>query len=304
MNQALQEFRDHLRKSLFSVLGDSIETLQTEFGDAYSDDFAEHLGLLQQAFPDKPWPKWAVDGYIRFNKEILREERSFLESGEYAAQPEDFDRIVEETYDNAEIMERFYLVGLYCSYFIWPHHYEVLSFYRNSFLGVGDSEPATIAEWGSGHGLYSLEAMRRWPQAHAALADISSHSLNFSKELLAAAGVADRCSYRLGDVTASPNETPVDRLICGELLEHVPDPGRLLGQIRASLKPGGIAYLTGAVNAAQSDHVYLFRSPEDVTKLVEAHGFQIRDQLAVSHPNRSADQDPPQVVAMLAQTVG
>ena len=302
MHELSRSFRAHLDKSLFKSLGAAIPELEARFGEAYLDDFEAHLELLGRAFPERPWPAWAVQGFVRFNKEILREESQFRESGEYSAKAEDFDRIVEDTYDNADVMDRFYLVGLYCSYFIWPHHYDILTFFREAFLSGAGAEPERLAEWGVGHGLFSALALKRWPRAQAELCDISRHSLNFSEALLRASGALDRCRMLLADVTSGELPQPVDRLICGELLEHTPEPQLLLDRIRQSLRPGGIAYLTGAVNAPQSDHVSLFRSGEELTSLVEGRGFRIRQQVSLCHPNRMAEQNPPTVVAMVIES--
>jgi SAM-dependent methyltransferase len=302
MNDLVRDFRDELKKSIFGSLGEPIGELENRFGETFSLDFEEHLGLLRRAFPERPWPSWAVEGFIRFNREILREEKRFRQSGKYSARPEDFDRILEDTYDNSDVMQRYYLVGLYCSYFVWPHHYEILSFFREAFLNAEREEPETLSEWGVGHGLFSLLALRRWKRARAVLADISRHSLSFSQAILTAAGCMERCVARIGDVTKEPEEAQVDRIICGELLEHVPEPEVLLDRMRRGLRPGGVAYLTGAVNAPQSDHVSLFRSPEELIALVERRGFQISRQLAVCHPKRRGELNPPMVVAMVVES--
>jgi hypothetical protein len=299
----IRDFRNQLERSIFKSLSEPIGELEGRFGETYSLDFEEHLGLLRRAFPDRKWPQWAADGFIRFNKEILREEIQFRQSGEYSARPEDFDRIVENTYNNTDVMDRYYLVGLYCSYFVWPHHYEILSFFREAFLNADSKEPETMSEWGVGHGLFSLLALRRWTQAKALLLDVSHPSLSFSEAILNAAGCMDRCSAQVGDVTQGPDGSPVDRLICGELLEHVPEPGLLLDRIHRTLKPNGLAYLTGAVNAPQSDHVSLFRSARELTALVEQRQLRITRQLAVCHPQRLKEQNPPMVVAMVVERI-
>src|SRR5688572_5961778 len=297
-------FQEHVGRSMFRSLGEPIVDLGREFGDVYFSDFESHLHLLQSAFPAKPWPRWSADGFIRFSKQILREEASFRETGQYSAAPEDFDKITEAIYDNGAVMEGYYLVGLYCSYFIWPHHYQILSFFRDAFLRSGHAAPKTLAEWGVGHGLYSLLALQQWPGAKAVLADISRHSLSFSEALMAAAGCLDGCKPCLGDVMKSWDEWPVDRMICGEMLEHVPDPGKLLEQIRDGLNPNGLAYLTGAINAPQSDHVSLFRSEAELLRLAGENGFRVRRHLLVCHPNRRHDANPPQVLAMVAERAG
>ena len=161
--------------------------------------------------------------------------------------------------------------------------------------------PERIAEWGVGHGLLILEALERWPQAQAAILDLSKFSLAFTARMLAAAGMGNRCESYQGDVVKLPATRSVQRLICSELLEHVPNPKLLLERLRDALAPGGLAYLTGAINAAQPDHVSLFTSTEQLLSLVEEQGLVMRAHLTACHPNRQAEQNPPAVVAMVVQ---
>lgn len=296
----LSEFHARLQRSLFRSLGEPISYLENQYGPSYLQDFERHLGILRLAFPEKPWPDWAVQGFVNLNKAILKEEMHFKQTGQYAAQPEDLERVTQAVYDNEEVMDRYYLVGLYSTYFLWPHHYRILEFYRRSFLQVGPS-PNHVMEWGVGHGLLALEALEQWTAAQATLVDLSKFSLAFAGRLLDAAGVAERCQRRQGNVLELQLPRQAERIICSELLEHVPDPDRLLERLRAALAPGGCAYLTGAINAAQPDHVYLFTSDEQLFRLMEKHGFRIQAHLTACHPNREQERDPPAVVALVAQ---
>lgn len=295
---SVEQFCQHLNRSLFRSLGDYVPVLARERGSAYLDDFESHLRLLQDAFPAKPWPKWASDGYVALNKAILQEESEFRETGRYSAGVEDLEQVKHDIYDNPAVMERFYLVGLYCTYFLWPHHVLILDYFRREFLGSGDA-PSTCAEWGVGHGMLTLEALRAWPAATSVLADLSPHSLGFSQSLLTAAGLWPRCSAILGDVLTTPLPA-VDRLICSELLEHVPDPMALLARVRECLTPTGRVYLTGAINAPQPDHVFLIRTARELLNMARSAGLEVFSHLAVCHPSRAGDPQAPTVLALVA----
>jgi 2-polyprenyl-3-methyl-5-hydroxy-6-metoxy-1,4-benzoquinol methylase len=59
------------------------------------------------------------------------------------------------------------------------------------------------------------------------------------------------------------------------VLEHLDDPVAFLRGLRATMAPGGTAFITAALNAAHADHVHLYRSHDDVlAHLVEA-GFTL-----------------------------
>jgi len=231
---------------------------------------------------------------------ILKEEMHFRQTGEYAAKPDDLERVTEDVYDNEDVMDGYYLVGLFGTYFLWPHHYRILDFFRRSFLQTGPPSQR-LAEWGVGHGLLTLEALRQWPEARALVVDLSKYSLGFAGRMLGSAGVAGRCDSRQGDVLKFTDLPTADRIICSELLEHVPDPGLLLDRLRGALAPAGLAYLTGAINAAQPDHVYLFTGDRQLFRLLEDHGFAIKASLTACHPNREGDENPPAVVATVVE---
>src|SRR6516164_4469823 len=62
------EFHGCLQKSLFRSLGDAVFDLRMRNGSGYLQDFERRLEELRLAFPEKPWPEWAVNGYINLNK--------------------------------------------------------------------------------------------------------------------------------------------------------------------------------------------------------------------------------------------
>ncbi len=297
----LSDFKARLDGSLFRALGKGVDIIHAEFGSDYLTDFDHHLRLLRRAYPERPWPAWPANGYISFNRMVLKEELAFRESGTYSAGAEDMNRITADIYDSDEVMDGYYLVGLYATYFIWPHHYRMLDYYRRSFLGVEEGEVTRFAEWGVGHGLLSAAALARWPHARGWLFDLSAHSLGFARRLLDAAGHAGRCQFVQGDVVTEPELPVVDRLVCSEVLEHVPRPDLVLARVRAALAPGGRAFLTAAINAPQADHVHLFRSDKDVFAMADAAGLAVRSHLSVVHPNRAGEACPPQVVGMVVE---
>ena len=53
----------------------------------------------------------------------------------------------------------------------------------------------------------------------------------------------------------------------------------MIGRI---LKPGGTAFITGALTAAQVDHIYEFRRESELIVLAEQHGMRVRESLSVS----------------------
>ena len=52
-------------------------------------------------------------------------------------------------------------------------------------------------------------------------------------------------------------------------------------------RPGGHAYISGAINAAHTDHIYLYRSPDEVRGQLEATGYRVLDaQIESNYPEK------------------
>lgn len=82
----------------------------------------------------------------------------------------------------------------------------------------------------------------------------------------------------VGDVTQIPfGDGAFDSALCTEVLEHVPEPGRCLDEIRRVVKPGGTVFFTVPMT------MYTHSEPHDFYRyteyglryLLEKHGFEI-----------------------------
>ena len=294
----IEELRRRLKSSMLPFLADAIEQLSTKPG--YNELLADVLDALKRSYPDKPWPNWAANGLLRFNRSVILEELKFRDSGKYSRNLDETDDINEAIYKSQDVMEGYYLVGLLLTYFTWIHHSRILDFYRSEFL-ARPGAVATGMEWGVGHGLLTWLAARAWPEATFTAGDLSPHSIEFSRRLLSAEGFGDRVHYVQGDVLSDDLVLPrVDRLICSELLEHVSDPAKVTRRVASCLNPQGLAFITAAVNAPQEDHVFLFRSADEVAELIAASGLTIERALPVVHPNSEGRAEPPTVLAVVA----
>ena len=167
---------------------------------------------------------------------------------------------------------RAYLPGMLLSHYVWPHHYKMLKFFRAQCSKIPAVE--TFAEVGVGCGMYSKEAAVRFPSSRGWGYDISRHSLNFTAQIMAAFGCQGRYETHVRDIIAdTPNQT--DLVICQEVLEHLEDPPLFLKALRKMTKPGGYAYISAAVNAGHVDHIYLYRSPDQVGAEITSAGYRI-----------------------------
>jgi 2-polyprenyl-3-methyl-5-hydroxy-6-metoxy-1,4-benzoquinol methylase len=97
-----------------------------------------------------------------------------------------------------------------------------------------------LLDLGGGHGLYSVQLCRRHPDLSATVLDLAG-SAAIGREVVAAAGLADRITQVDGDVRTAELDGPYDVVLCFNLVHHLgPDEvAALFGRVRAALAPGG-----------------------------------------------------------------
>lgn len=243
-----------------------------EFGAPWADEFD---ALLAALFPEDGALEAAVAGYATFAMQSMRLQAAFEREGRY--KPKTHAEASAEVYDNERHMLDAYLPGLLLSHYLWPHHYRQLQFFEAAFVArmrvaAAAGQPVDFVEVGVGTGLYSATLLAALPARGLGL-DLSPWSKAFCLRQLAARGLADRYDVELRDIIARPLERPPAWLVCVEVLEHLDEPVAFLRALRASMAPGGRAFVTAAVNAAHADHIYLYRSGADVLAHLREAGF-------------------------------
>lgn len=68
-----------------------------------------------------------------------------------------------------------------------------------------------------------------------------------------------------------------DMIVMGEVLEHVENPEIMLKKINSLLTQTGKSYITTVINGPTIDHIYLFRTIEDVLIMMERCGLYVED---------------------------
>jgi SAM-dependent methyltransferase len=259
-----------LFRTQYGFLKDAVDRIASMFGPPWVEDFEESLQTL---FPAGDSLARAARGYAKFVMNLLRAQRRFEKELAYPAKT--YAEAMQEVYLDAEYMASEYLPGLLLSHYLWPHHYHQLRFFETAYISqMLLHDRPHFAEVGVGTGMYSRRVLQRAPGARGDGFDISPASHAFAQEHVRAFGFEDRWDAHLKDVTEEKGG-PWEWLLCIEVLEHLEDPVALLRALREMLADGGRAFITAALNAAHVDHIYLYRSADEVIAQLEKAGFAL-----------------------------
>jgi 2-polyprenyl-3-methyl-5-hydroxy-6-metoxy-1,4-benzoquinol methylase len=182
-------------------------------------------------------------------------------------------------YRNKERMTD-YMLGLVCTQFAWPNHFDLFCFFEDKF--VRGTAPNRILEIAPGHGLFGLTLLEQHSAATLLGIDISPASVILSQEIARLFGVT-RATYLERDALELPPDFvgAFDTVICGELMEHLPEPVLLCRNIARALGTNGVGYLTAAITAAAPDHIYEFKSEDEVLSMFESGGLSVESYICV-----------------------
>lgn len=275
---------------------DSIERGMTLFGKVWATEFEQIVSTL---FPSAEAIAAAAKGYAAFVMQSMRLQAAFEKDHQYKKKTH--KEALSEVYFNEKYMMQEYLPGLLLSHFLWPHHYRQLQFFDSAFVqSMRIASASNFLEIGIGTGLYSSHILRNLPRIKGLGLDVSPSSKKFTEAQMTSFGVANRYRVELCDITETSIAVKTDWLICVEVLEHLDDPIEFLRCLRRNMAPGARAFITAALNAAHTDHIYLYRNPSEVlTQLIEV-GFTLEQYfVGAAYKPSSPNLPVPEVAAFI-----
>ena len=227
----------------------------------------------------------AAKSYNKMCMDFLAEQIRFRKTGVYRINDAN---VVQKTVYNDLVVMRYYMVGLLLSYLFWANHYELFQFFLKN---LPKHEIKSYLEVGVGHGLFTSTMLSQFRSIKATIVDISETSIRTAKEILETFQVDHSpINFIHGDyLKTSLDESGFDFIIMGEVLEHVNDAPAFMNRTKALLSPHGAIYLSTAANSPALDHVYHFRSEDEIRDLLRNAGFKIVSDLALA-----AEDIPPE----------
>ncbi len=270
-------------RSASPVFREVVERQRATLGEDWAQAFDETIGRLLAGDEELAL---AVDGYSRFALDVVRLQVRFAQTRMY--EPKTFEAVSADVYANETYMRTCYLPGLLLSHYLWPHHYRQAVFFERVFLAeMQRTRAGHFYDVGVGTGFYSRLALVAAPGGSGVGFDISPSSREYAEGHVGAFATGDRYRVELRDVVREPPD-PAAWLICVEVIEHLEDPVRFLVAIRAMLEPGGKAFIGTALNAPNRDHIYLYRTVNDVASHLHEAGFSVEQSF--SAPAARPDQ--------------
>lgn len=215
--------------------------------------------------------------------QIREEELNFARTDAYRFST--FAETNAHVYSDNVFMER-YMHGLLFSHVLWYMHLSSLHFFRQR-LAARVKPGGKVMEVGSGHGLLIYLALTELGMSEAVAWDISSVSLDQTREALELLGTADRARYAIQDMhEVEPGSEQFDLIILSHLLEHLEDPTGALRKMRNAVARNGHLFINIPLNAPMPDHLQLLRDPSEAIDMVEAGGFRVLE--IASHTTQGA----------------
>jgi SAM-dependent methyltransferase len=277
--KAVRLSRD-LTPELFDVLGDRV------------------IHTLLTCFPELTVEQ-LVESYAFFTMEQNLLQFRYEQSGRYPVATH--QEANEQIYQSRDVMTG-YMASLLLTQMLWSHHLELVKFFLTRFVDVLPAGPCMVLELAPGHGLLGRLLLERRPAAILTGLDISPTAVEMSRALASTEGLGARAIYRVGDAVNDPlcAAGKADAVIAGELLEHLDQPELLFRALGKALRPTGRAYVTAAITAANFDHVYEFRSADEVLRMASQEHLRVVDQLlALPRTVRHGATRIPQVLGMI-----
>lgn len=223
---------------------------------------------------------YTVESYLILIEDTLRETKYFVEHGHYRCST--FEEVSQNVYFNDDYMSK-YMLGLAISGYLWTTH---LKMHRNFVTILAQvKEGNQYLEIGPGHGQHFLEAVNTQKFNNYLGIDLSPASVKNTIDFVERFVKKDeKHNYQVlcKDFFELENEDQFDMIVMGEVLEHVEKPQKLLQKLYQVLSENGRAYITVPVNAPAIDHIYLFRTVEEVKDMVCQCGFKIIDTYIVT----------------------
>lgn len=235
------------------------------------------------------------DCYMTIVMDTLQEQIYFQKNGKY--RHSSFAEVADAVYFNDDYMSH-YMYGLALTSFLWPNHLAMHRFFKET---LPRSKTGKYLEIGPGHGYFLMEAMRLSAYTDFIGIDISETSIAQTRNLVAHFGRELQKPLQLecmDFLTADIPPAHYDAVVMGEVLEHVEKPDIFLKRIAQISKNDAWIFVTTCINTPAIDHIYLFKTPEELDILFQNCGLRAKQSLIRPYEGKTLAESLEQKLAI------
>lgn len=285
------------------------------------DQYPVHRGFLQQAIAGATAEEvdrlarylqfciskgltldYLAESYLTILGDTLDEQLFFRDNGRYRHST--FADVAESVYHDRDYMDR-YMYGLAITNFLWPNHVAMARFLRET---LPRDRTGRYLEVGPGHGFLLLSAIEVGSFDDFLGVDLSAASVAQTQTIIDHFHPDAPARIELQNFLEADDLEPgsFDAIVMGEVLEHVEQPEVFLGRIAELAKDDGYIFITTCINAPAVDHIYLWRTTDELEEMIAASGLSIVKPLRLPYEGKSleesrAQQLPVNVAYVLAK---
>jgi SAM-dependent methyltransferase len=222
--------------------------------------------------------EYAVAAYQKLCNDMMKCQIYFMKTGKYSNTSADAEEADKNIYSNEKVM-KLYMIGLALSQFLWASHFEIYTcLIQNIEKRSGDIK--SYLEIGPGHGFFLYKATELLkPSAVLTAVDISNTSIAITKSIINYLKPDQQnIEYHTADMLKLGLDKKYDFITMGEVLEHVNFPQELLKKLKDLLSDNGAAFVSTCVNCPAIDHVYHFKTVDEIRIMFKQCGLMIIDE--------------------------
>ena len=229
---------------------------------------------------------YLAESYLTILGDTLDEQLYFRDHGHYRHST--FKEVADSVYFDRDYMDR-YMYGLAITNFVWPNHVEMSRFLRRT-LTPGKS--GRYLEVGPGHGFLLLSALEVGSFDDFLGIDLSAASVEQTRTIVDHFHADAPVRIELQDFLEADDLSPgsFDAVVMGEVLEHVEEPEVFLRRIAELAKDDAYIFITTCINAPAVDHIYLWRTTDELEDMIRDSGLSIVEPLRLPYEGKTLEE--------------